>query len=278
LHLLDVGQTLIPPNTPYPPARHPSPYHFDWSRGRTIDEFQIVHLSAGRGWLETANTRRQRIESGDTFLLFPGVWHRYRPDAKTGWTEHWVGFDGSIVRQWMKLRFLSTRRPIVHAASDAGLIVLFTQLLDLVRSNHPSTQSIGAALTHQIIATLHAGTPRREPMQPKVHQAIGRAIEQMSSRPEAAIDLHELAESMGFSYAWFRRQFVRHTGFGPHHYQAQLRMSRARQLLRSSDLSVKQVARAVGFEDDHYFCRAFRKATGLTPTSWRTGKQSRAVR
>ncbi len=101
-HVTTVGESRIPPHTPYPLGEHPKGYAFNWANGRTLHDFAIVYLSSGRGWFESKHSPRQRVESGHVFMLFPGVWHRYMPVQKTGWNEHWVGFDGDIPRRLVK--------------------------------------------------------------------------------------------------------------------------------------------------------------------------------
>ncbi len=93
LYVTTAGQSRIPPQAAYPPSLHPRNYNFDWQHGRVLMDHQVVYISRGRGWFESHGTGRRRIESGDAFLLFPGLWHRYRPDRQTGWDEHWVGFS-----------------------------------------------------------------------------------------------------------------------------------------------------------------------------------------
>lgn len=63
--------------------------------------------------------------------------------------------------------------------------------------------------------------------------------------------------------------FTRHLGLGFRQYLRDLRIERARQLLRNTDHAISEIAFAVGFEEPSYFNRCFRKATGTTPTDWR---------
>ena len=59
LFLTDCGYTAIGPGTPYPPQRHPDAFHFDWQHGRTLDEYQVVYITRGRGVFEAQGVRRQ---------------------------------------------------------------------------------------------------------------------------------------------------------------------------------------------------------------------------
>ena len=83
IHVLDAGYTLVPPGSPYPPYRHPDDHHFTWEAGRVLDAYTFVHLTRGGGAFESGPSGPRRVQAGDLFIVFPGVWHRYRPDPWT---------------------------------------------------------------------------------------------------------------------------------------------------------------------------------------------------
>ncbi len=60
-------------------------------------------------------------------------------------------------------------------------------------------------------------------------------------------------------------------GMGISQYVRAERIHRAKRLLREGDLSVSEVARAVGIPDDNYFIRLFRATEGMTPLRYRKG-------
>ena len=72
-------------------------YLFYKGSGRTLDEYQLVYITAGRGRFESASCPSQTVEAGTMLLLFPNEWHSYSPDPGTGWTEWWVGFRGANI-------------------------------------------------------------------------------------------------------------------------------------------------------------------------------------
>jgi len=91
----------------------------------------------------------------------------------------------------------------------------------------------------------------------------------MNSQTEAPLDLQQLATELGVSYTWFRRAFLRHTGLSPYQYLLQLKVARARRLLTEPNMTIQQAATLSGFESEQYFCRLFKKKTGITPGQWR---------
>jgi transcriptional regulator GlxA family with amidase domain len=109
-----------------------------------------------------------------------------------------------------------------------------------------------------------------------VARAIHEAMRHMADPTRDTVPLAELARTLGVSYTWFRRMFAHHTGLSPHQYRLQLRVGRARTLLSETALTVKEVAFRSGFESEQYFCRLFRRKTGVSPGEWRRGLTGRA--
>jgi transcriptional regulator GlxA family with amidase domain len=63
----------------------------------------------------------------------------------------------------------------------------------------------------------------------------------------------------------FKKQF----GVSPLYYVIQKRVALAGAMLTETDLSMKEVAAAVGYDDPYYFSRIFRKVAGASPTQYR---------
>lgn len=274
-HVTTVGETCVPPYTPYPPCEHPKGYDFNWAKGRAIHDFALVYLSSGRGWFESKYTPRQRVESGHVIMIFPGVWHRYMPERKTGWSEHWVGFDGDAPRRLLKNGFFSPKQPVFKISREILFLTLFTDIINAIKLNQPALQQVMSAATHYLLSQLYSAQQTNPAGTTPVHVAIQEAIRRMNEQIASELDLSKMANELKVSYTWFRRSFLQHTGLSPHQYHLQLKVARARNLLSDSTLTIQQTAYQAGFESEQYFCRLFKNKTGLTPSQWR--KQSHAV-
>ena len=273
LYVTTAGEMRIGPREPCPPPGHPKGYNFDYDRGRVLHGYHVVYVSRGRGWFESRRTAPQPIEAGTVFLLFPGVWHRYTPDPKTGWDEHWVGFDGEVARRWTRQRFFSAQNPILKPVHEDMLLTLFTRILEAIKTNQPALQQVLAGVVSDIMGLLYSAQQAQLAGRPQSVSSIQHALERMQSGFASNLDLPALARQLGISYSWLRRSFAEHTGLSPHQYLLELRLVRAREALAHTALTVKEVSRQVGFEDEHYFCRLFRRKTGVTPSQWRAGAQ-----
>lgn len=92
-----------------------------------------------------------------------------------------------------------------------------------------------------------------------------------------ALDIEELARSSGTSATRFYQSFRWHTGLSPHKYFTKIRMDASLRLLAHSPASILDVAHSVGYMDEYYFSRLFKKHMGLTPTEFVSCTRSRVA-
>jgi transcriptional regulator GlxA family with amidase domain len=89
------------------------------------------------------------------------------------------------------------------------------------------------------------------------------------------LKLPEVARKAGFSVPAFSRVFRQATGTSFLAYVRSLRVNHAKRLLRTTSLSIEQVAQASGFQSQHHLIRSFKKVTHQTPGHYR--REARAT-
>jgi AraC family transcriptional regulator len=96
----------------------------------------------------------------------------------------------------------------------------------------------------------------------RVHDYIAAHLDQK-------ITNDALAQIAGLSTAHFCAVFKQTEGMSPHRYVLQYRARRTQQLLASTDMSLAEIADAVGFSNQSHCIQSFRKIVGLTPGGYR---------
>ncbi|MBQ7900798.1 MAG: helix-turn-helix transcriptional regulator [Clostridia bacterium] len=82
------------------------------------------------------------------------------------------------------------------------------------------------------------------------------------------ITLTELADKVGFNKTYFVKRFKILWGMPPMQFVNSQRLEVARRLLTTTDMSVSEIAEVAGFRTLHYFSRAFKRNTGISPTEY----------
>lgn len=221
---------------------------------------QVIGIHSGTGLLEWEGGRQQ-IGAGDCFVLCPGVWHRYRPDLETGWTEDWFELRGRVMDGLMPGPF--ARHPVLHISLNRPFWQRFADFHTICRQRSRASHGIAAGYARALWAEVCAAVDLGEPNAAEVdfYSAAREAL--LAGHPVA-----EIAASMGMSYPQFQRRFKAVAGLPPKEFHAQLRHSRAEALLLGDRLSIKEIAAQLGFHSPAHFSVEFKKRSGRSPSSW----------
>lgn len=167
--------------------------------------------------------------------------------------------------QFQRLRF---------AFADPLGVALTRQILgELYAPQTPERQTYVTALASALKAHMVRGPqaaagldfPTTDFAAYRLHHIMNRVL----ANPEADHSLDAMAAEAGLTPSHFCRVFKRATGVTPHVYVMRARLNRAQELLGGSDLTIAQVADALGFTSQSHFTRAFRAHAGETPSAWR---------
>jgi signal transduction histidine kinase/AraC-like DNA-binding protein len=101
-------------------------------------------------------------------------------------------------------------------------------------------------------------------------QLVKKAQDYIATHFATEITREEIADALGVSPSYVSRVFRRYTGMALWDYVNSFRITRARELLEHSDMTVTEVAFAAGFNEPAYFSRMFRKFTGKSPRHFRS--------
>ena len=105
---------------------------------------------------------------------------------------------------------------------------------------------------------------------------VARALALLHRDITRAWTVDELGREVGLSRSALAERFTHLIGVAPMHYLANWRMQVAAQALRHRSTSLAQVANTVGYESEAAFSRAFKKAFGTAPATWRRSRSQTA--
>ncbi len=202
------------------------------------------------------------------FLLFPGVWHRYRPDFAAGWMESWIELNGSYMEQLQAARIIDPRKPVYQVQTMAEIEARLSAAYDLARAKPPGFAVHLGLLAVQILALLHFG-PHKRPTTPRRIDHLISESQTLLAQSEKDVSAGRIARQLGIGYSYFRREFKKQTGFSPRQYQIEVRQRRAKELLRNTDLTVKEISERLGYHSPYHLSLDFSKRNGIAPSKWR---------
>lgn len=264
-----VGFQSIPSGGVYPPSDHPSNYFFNAAKGRILREYQFLYITEGEGIFESEATKPVKIEKGALLMLFPGLWHTYRPSEKTGWNEYYIGFEGPIIENIVEASFFTKENPVLEVGFHESLVNLFSRAIITAKEDKIAAQQYLAGVVLHIIGKILSISKNKAFDTGDVNQKMERAKIYMNENIHSDIDAETIAENLNMSYSWFRKVFKGYTGYAPAQYFQELKINRAKLLLVETSLSVKEIAYQLNYNSTEHFFSMFKKKTGFTPVAYR---------
>ncbi len=272
LYLTGIGQAFIPRGCAYPPPGHPEVYDFSWQSGRVLPEYQVVFISEGQGQFESAATGHIQIGRHDSILLFPGQWHRYRPDPQTGWREHWISFNGDYVWRLQKHRILSPARAVLHVQQADLLLETHHRIWQQVSSQPLDNSFLLSAMAMEILALTLNEIPSRtdeESIPGCSDSLVSEALRLIWNHSYRDISVQDLARELSTTRRTLERRFAQHLNATVAGEITRSRIARARHLLVHTTLPVEHIALAVGFSGADRLSKVFRAGEKISPLAYR---------
>jgi AraC-like DNA-binding protein len=269
---------------------------------RDVGSFHMV--IEGGGWLEVDGLEEPIVlRAGDVAVLPRGSAHWVKdapatraPALTSILTRHQVvdgelrfgGDDGPLTEivcgvfsleagpqtTWMD------RLPLVVLAAARRDRDWRAGVVQALRDEARSPTKGGAAIVNRLLETLLADTLRGElkgsdgdltaPGKALTDRRIGSVLTSLHERPEALWTVEGLAKLAAMSRSAFSERFRSVVGEPPMRYVTSLRLSRAARLLRTSDMTVAEIARKVGYASEESLSRAFKARFHDPPRAFRS--------
>lgn len=279
------------------PLKHLNSGHFistgSWIHlDRVIDDsFEIIVGIKGTLYIAQDNERYE-VNAGDVILLLPGHRHygyKYTEEDEEV-TYFWFHFgvidnykiigDNEFLTDVNALKnnpyFQSLENyayiPIFSHIDDTSRVsVLCRQLLDFSNTDYYTRSIIDYLMTTLVFEISHQTVDNfaRNRTNSRDNLLFANMIGWIKIHLNSNISLNDVALKFNFNKNYLAKLFKQKMGVTINEYINSLRMDKAKELLTQTELSIKEIAYSVGFEDEKYFMRIFKKSELVTAKQYR---------
>lgn len=261
---------LVSPLTPtdigwFPKAR----YHYRERRAGAPEHILIV-CAAGRGWLRVAGGRHE-LGANKAAIIPARLAHVYGAVNEDPWSIHWVHFVGAVGDYFVGQLKKGAYTLSIDADMGASLEALFAACRDAFVANFLLPRMIYAAQAlHHLLAHLFFDNRAFSPLlRSSQFRSIDDTLSFLHDKVSEKLCLDDMVRHSALSKSHFIRLFKEQTGYTPMAYFIQLKMQQACMMLAFRADSVSQIGMELGYDDQYYFSRVFRKAIGMSPQQYR---------
>jgi AraC-like DNA-binding protein/quercetin dioxygenase-like cupin family protein len=236
-----------------------------WGPG--VRNFYLIHhIISGKGVYQTGD-KVYEIGAGSTFLIYPHIEVTYYADANEPWEYYWVGFNGNDTSVILNQTEFTQETPVINTDLEEK----FTSMLLEIYNAKGNDDCSKIKMTGYLMLALSL-LVKKDSQKNSNHNAstvyIIKAMEYVEHNYTQHLSVQEIADYVGISRSQLYRLFMEQYQQSPIHIVMEYRIRQACQLLKNTKLSISSVAYSVGFEDNLYFSRVFKKVMGCSPKEY----------
>ncbi|MBS6397074.1 MAG: AraC family transcriptional regulator [Clostridiales bacterium] len=244
------------------------------SRGRHIssrshlESFLFFIVLSGSGNVTIDGTAHQ-LRAGDHVFLDCRKPYAHESSDEDPWELLWVHFYGNAMDGYSEY-FLQHQNPsIFHPAGPSAFQALLIQILQLEQKRTGSRELLENDLLHRLATCLLTYRADSEPAENSTLLKLQEIRHYLDEHYTEKISLDELANRFYISKYHMSREFKKAFGTTLVSYLTSQRVTKAKEMLRFTDLQIETIARDCGIEDNSYFNKVFQKAEGITAREYR---------
>ena len=245
-------------------------YHWD-NRVRKNSYVLLQYTISGKGSFQTPDHTYPQ-QTGDLFLVqVPGDSQYSLPDDSECWDVLYLEFSSECLPLLYHIHL--SCGPAFHLEASSTLPEQMKQLYADAISNQLASVFDNSKAAYAFLLDL-ADYALENPALSSPRVTLAKNYLD-SNYYNTDLNLDEVADAVGLSKYHLCREFNHLYGISPGKYLANLRLQKScALLLQSHQHTIAEIASMVGFSNDNYFCKVFRKAFGTTPTQYRLQNQN----
>lgn len=248
-------------------------YHVHREEG--LVSHQFLYTKDGKGKL-IVEGNEYLLSPGTMFYIAPGIPHEYYPVKDGEWTTCWLVFRGeqlSDIMQSLGFGVFLCEADVVNEE----IRKLFRQMLSAAKDYLFGDERCSLLVYEYIMAVRKAVLQKRKKGMDVIGGILEKPLIYINEHYDQDITLEQLAELGGVTKQHFCRVFREKLKMRPMEYLARKRISVARGLLLSTQLSVAEIGKQVGYESITYFGMVFKKYEGISPTDCRKRRGTKQI-
>lgn len=233
--------------------------------------YVIHYVLSGSGYLK-CNDKKIEIGPGEFFILPPHSKATYFPKREDPWSYIWLEFNGSMVKTLLDKTSYSDQN---YVFKDDGSFTLKNALVEMIHRDNNLYDDAESLFVSSYLLRIFSFLLKKYPKNQKANISKREQtliqIEKylLAHYDNPNLSMEEVAKVFSFSQSYLTRLFKSEAGITPIQYVNELRMKRAIELLNLHSFTIDQIAEAVGYDNQFYFTKRFKKYYGIPPSKYR---------
>lgn len=242
-------------------------------RGRI--DYQLLYINSGKAHFHFDNVDNETIVNAGNMILYrPKELQKYEYYGTDKTEVYWVHFTGGDVKNVLRKYGIKDNMRTFFVGTSLEYERIFKRMISELQRCQEDYEEILTLLMRHLLISIHRDLLKdRKTSDVYLDNEMDIATQYFNDNYNTDINIEEYAQSRGMSTCWFIRNFKKFTGTTPMQYIMSIRISNAQSLLETTQYSISEISRIVGYSNPLYFSRLFHKQKGFAPSKYRKCKK-----
>ena len=206
--------------------------------------------------------KKIRFGEHDLLIMQPGEKIHYK--AFGDWSIIWLGLYGESVLDYLNLLEITPTNPVLHISLYNELKAIMDKIYDIANDTSIQANLSVTGLIYEFFSVLI----KCRDLNYKT-DIINASLKIIDYNFLSDISVKKISEYLSVDHSYFSRKFTEKMHISPKQYIINKRIDYAKELLTNTNANICEVSNSVGYEDQFYFYKIFKKYTKLSPSEYR---------
>lgn len=230
--------------------------------------YHIHFILSGKGFLRIGN-ETWNLSAGQIFVLPDGIESEYQADLEDPWYYAWITIDGKNALACLKAAGFENSWVRECNCNPDRFVEIIDKILGITELTIVNELRRNSYM-HEILAILvETKSPRKEVRHDFSPDLYVQYAVQFIHMNYSHIKVNDIANYIGINRSYLTTIFKNKLNVSPQEYLVTYRLNKGKQLLRTTDLSIQEIAARIGYDNPLTFSKMFKNAYGKSPRYYR---------
>jgi len=234
------------------------------------DHFLIHYILDGKG-IFCVGDKTYKLGKNQGFLICPGIVTYYKADHEDPWHYAWVGFNGLKAESYLRQASVTADNPIFTYDCDNFIRNCFEQMIKteyVIKGREIRLTGFLYLFLSRLIET-NSNENFTDKDEDSKELYVRKAVEYIQRNYSRKLTISNMAKYIGLDRSYLGSIFKQYMGMSPQRYIMKFRIDKACELMENPVLSIGDISRSVGYDDQLLFSKTFKKFKGICPKEYR---------
>lgn len=241
--------------------------HKYYTERENLNSFLVVYTLSGTGLLKYRG-REYSLQPGQAFFINCMEYQFYKSTTDAPWEFLWVHFNGCASLAYFN-QYMKNGDSVIDIQDALSIKQILSDIINVNQNRNFKTEMITSKLITDLLTQLLISAYTSNTADSMIPKYINDTVRYIEKHYKQKITLDHLSKQFSIDKFHLQKEFKHYMGLTPNTYMINCRLNHAKELLKYSDLSVKEISYEIGIENISHFINLFKKSEHKTPLTYK---------